>query len=501
MTAFIGIDIGTFESKGVLVRENGTVLATAARPHKMLVPQPGWAEHRPDADWWSDVTSISRQLLADSGVPASEVRAVGLSAIGPCMLPLDRDGRPLGNAVLYGVDTRAAREIDELGTRIGAERLLRNCGNLLTSQSVGPKILWLRRNRPELYERARWIVNSTTYLVRRLTGETVIDHYSAAGTAPIYDIEGRCWNADLARGIIEPERLPRLVGTTDIVGQVTREAAAESGLAEGTEVIAGTIDAAAEAFSVGVHGPGDMMLMYGSTIFTIQVTDKPVRDGRLWYVPWIIDGLHASAAGLSTSGTLTHWFREQFARELPVSEAMPTLARDAAAIPPGADGLIVLPYFSGERTPIHDPHAKGVFFGLNLTHTRAHLFRAVLEGIACGVRHLIEPYVEADADPRRLVAVGGGTRNAVWLQAISDITGRTQELPERTIGASFGDAMLAAIATGAATLDDVRAWNPIAGTARPDASLRSLYDRQFAIYRALYDRTRDLMADLPLGPG
>ncbi len=498
MTAFIGIDIGTFESKGVLVREDGQVLATAARPHKMLVPQPGWAEHRPDEDWWDDLVAISRQLLAESRVPPAEIRAISLSAIGPCMLPLDDRGRPLCNAVLYGVDTRAAAEIEELGAAMGEERLLRDCGNLLTSQSVGPKILWLRRNRPDLYQRARWIVNSTTYLVQRLTGEVMIDHYSAAGFAPLYDIAGRCWNPELARGIIEPDRLPRLVPTTAIVGGVTRAAADATGLAEGTAVVAGTIDAAAEAFSVGVHAPGDMMLMYGSTIFTIQVTAGPVRDGRLWYAPWIIDGLHASAAGLSTSGTLTHWFREQFARELSTAEAMPTLARDAAAIPPGADGLIALPYFSGERTPIHDPRAKGVFFGLNLTHTRAHMFRAVLEGIACGVRHLMEPYVEAGEAPRRLVAVGGGTRNAVWLQAVSDVTGRAQELTERTIGASFGDAMLAAIATGTATLADVRAWNPPVGAARPDEALRPLYDRQFAIYRALYDRTKDLMAELPL---
>ncbi len=498
MTAFIGIDIGTFESKGVLTREDGQLLATAARPHRMLVPQPGWAEHRPDEDWWDDLIAITKQLLHEARISAAEVRALGVSAIGPCMLPVDADGRPLCNAVLYGVDTRAAAEIEELTARIGAERLLRDSGNLLTSQSVGPKILWLRRNRPEIYDRAARIVTSTTYLVQRLTGEAVIDHYSAAGFAPLYDIAGRCWNSALAQGIIEPERLPRLVSTTSVVGEITHAAAAATGLLVGTSVIAGTIDAAAEAFSVGVHAPGDMMLMYGSTIFTILVTTNPLRDGRLWYAPWIIDGLHASAAGLSTSGTLTHWFREQFARELPPAEAMPVLARDAAAIPPGADGLVALPYFSGERTPIHDPNAKGMFFGLNLTHTRGHLFRAVLEGIACGVRHLMQPYAEAGEPPRRVVAVGGGTRNATWLQAVSDVTGLVQELPERSIGASFGDAMLAAMATGAATLDEVRRWNRKTGTAEPNAALRSLYDRQFAIFRALYDRTKDLMAELPL---
>ncbi len=497
MSAFIGIDIGTFESKGVLLDECGRVLANAARPHRMIVPQPGWAEHRPDEDWWDDLTALTRALLAESRCPPAEIKAVGVSAIGPCMLAVDANGRPMGNAVLYGVDTRATAEILSLTQRIGTEALLQTGGNLLTSQSVGPKILWLQRNRPEVFERAAHIVSSTCFLVQRLTGEVVIDHYSAAGFTPLYDVAARSWTDRLAPGIVDIARLPRLAGTTEIVGQVTRSAAEATGLAVGTPVIAGTIDAAAEAFGAGVQKPGELMLMYGSTIFTVLVTSEPVRDGRLWYAPWIVDGLHASAAGLATSGTLTHWFREQMARELPPPEAMSILAQEAASISAGANGLVVLPYFSGERTPIHDPQAKGVFFGLNLTHSRAHLFRAVLEGISCGVRHLMEPYHDIGAPPRRVVAVGGGTRNKVWLQAVSDIGGFGQNLPQQTTGASLGDAMLAAIAVGAATLDDVRGWNPDAGRVAPDPALRQLYDRQFGIYRQLYELTKSLMAEYP----
>ncbi|HTW26953.1 MAG TPA: FGGY family carbohydrate kinase [Acetobacteraceae bacterium] len=498
MSTFLGIDIGTFESKGVLVSDQGQVLAQAARPHRMLVPQPGWAEHRPQQDWWDDLAAISRELLDKTRVPPAEVKGVGVSAIGPCMLPVDADGHALMNAVLYGVDTRAVAEIEELTRRIGTEALLRECGVTLTTQSVGPKILWLRRHRPEIFARTAKVVNSSTYLVQRLTGECVIDHYSAAGFAPLYDIARREWSDALAPDIIPLDRLPRPVPTMAIAGGVTAAAAAETGLAAGTPVIAGTIDAAAEAFSIGVHEPGDLMLMYGSTIFAILVSRAPIRDARLWYVPWIIEGLHASAAGLATSGTLTHWFRDQIGRDLPHDQAMPLLAQEAAAAPPGAEGLVVLPYFSGERTPIHDPRAKGVIFGLNLTHTRAHLFRAFLEGIAFGVRHLMVPYAEAGEPPRRVVAVGGGTKNAVWLQAVSDIGGIAQSLPRVTFGASLGDAMLAAIATGAATLEQVRGWNPEAGMARPDPALKPLYDAQFGIWRGLYDRTKELMARLPV---
>src|SRR5215211_2437613 len=182
MKAYLGIDIGTFESKGVLVDGAGEILATAAKPHRLIVPQPGWAEHRPREDWWDDFTYISRKLIADSGISSSDIGAVACSAIGPCMLPVDAAGEPLMNAILYGVDTRAAAEIDELTARIGEDVLLERCGNALTSQSVGPKILWLKRNRPELFARTRRVLTSTSYLVHRLTGSFVIDHYSAANS-------------------------------------------------------------------------------------------------------------------------------------------------------------------------------------------------------------------------------------------------------------------------------------------------------------------------------
>jgi xylulokinase len=176
MNHYLGIDIGTFESKGVLVDSAGRIVATAAQPHKMLVPQPGWAEHRPLEDWWGDFTSISRRLVAESGVAPSSIKAVGASAIGPCMLPVDAEGTPLMNGVLYGVDTRAAKEIEELTEAIGEDVLIARCGNALTSQSVGPKILWLKRNRPDVFARTAKILTSTSFLVHRLTGRFVIDH-------------------------------------------------------------------------------------------------------------------------------------------------------------------------------------------------------------------------------------------------------------------------------------------------------------------------------------
>lgn len=486
----LGVDIGTFESKGVLVGDQGQVLATATRPHKMLVPCAGWAEHDADRDWWGDFVIIVRELLTISDVKPEQIAAVACSAIGPCMLPVDVAGKPLRNGVLYGVDTRASAQIDALNKQIGAARIMATCGNALTSQSVGPKILWLREEEPEIYARTAKVLTSTSYLTWRLTGDYVIDHYTAANFSPLYDVNRLDWTADLAPGILPPGKLPRLMWSSEIAGHVTPQAAAETGLAVGTPVTCGTIDAAAEALSVGVMAPGEMMMMYGSTIFIIQVTAAPLRDPRLWYAPWLFPGHHASMAGLATSGTLTHWFRDQFARELPGDSAFAQLAAEAEASPKGARGLLCLPYFSGERTPIHDPQAKGAFFGLNLTHGRGDLYRAAIEGIAAGTAHVLEAYGDLGASPRRVMAVGGGVKNAAWLQATSDFAGVAQVLSEKSLGASYGDAFLAALAVGRVEAGDIARWNPSVGHVTPEAV--PAYARQYPLWKQLYTQTRDI---------
>ncbi len=491
---FLGIDIGTFETKGVICDAQGRILATSSRPHKMHVPKPGWAEHRPEEDWWRGIVDTASTLFSKCDVKPSEIAAIATSAIGPCMLPVDRAGHPLMNAVLYGVDTRSAEEIQELTSLIGEKSILEFNGNALTSQAVGPKILWLKRNRPEVFEQAASIVSSTTFLVQKLTGNCVIDHYTAANFVPLYNSNTQKWDDSLCGELIEIDRLPQILWTCDIAGAVTAEAALETGLAEGTPVTVGTIDAAAEAASVGVIAPGDLMVMYGSTMFFVTVTSERICDARLWYAPWLFPTEHSSLAGLSTSGTLTHWFRETFASELERGAAFATLVEEAASSPPGAKGLIMLPYFSGERTPIHDPNAKGCIFGLDLTHTRGDIFRAMLEGIAYGTRHVFETFAETGAKPGRLQAVGGGTKNNIWLQATSDISELDQTVREITLGASYGDAFLAAVAIGAVERDRIKEWNKVSRTVR--AAPNQVYEAGYEAFRELYERTRDLMRRL-----
>jgi len=496
MSYTLGVDIGTFESKGVLVDAEGGIVAQAARPHEMLVPRAGWAEHNADEDWWGDFVFIIQKLLAGSRVDPRAIKAIGCSAIGPCMLPVDMDGNALMKGVLYGVDNRAAAEVDELTADIGEDILLARCGNALTSQSVGPKILWLKRNHPELFARTAKIHTSTTCIVNKLTGRAVIDHYTAAGFSPLYDIETLDWTSDLTDKILDLDMLPDLLWSTDIAGAVTSQAAELTGLAAGTPVLTGTIDAAAEAISVGVTSPGEMMIMYGSTIFVIMPTSERVADPRLWYAPWLFEGQHASMAGLATSGTLTHWFRDQFAKELSREEAFPVLSHEAEASPPGANGLVMLPYFSGERTPIHDPFAKGTLIGLNLTHTRGDIYRAMLEGIALGTGHVVETYRDAGATPEKLFAVGGGTKNNVWSQTTSDVTGMPQTLRKHSFGASYGDAFLAAVAIGSAKLRDIEHWNPVETKTVPDLSVSKLYEERLEQFKALYENNKNMMRSL-----
>ncbi|MEM1351315.1 MAG: FGGY-family carbohydrate kinase [Pseudomonadota bacterium] len=490
----IGIDIGTYETKGVLVDATGKVHAQAARRHEMIVPQPGWAEHRPEEDWWGDFVYVCRALLTESEAAPEQIKAVACSAIGPCMLPVDASGTPLMNGVLYGVDGRAEAQVRALTERIGEEKIIARCGNALTSQSVGPKILWLKQERPDVYAETSYVLTSTSFLVQRLTGEIVIDHYTAANFAPLYDVERQTWVDDLADDILSLGKLPRLLWSNEIAGHITETAAAETGLSAGTPVTAGTIDAAAEALSVGVDQPGDMMMMYGSTIFIILRAQSKVTDPRIWYAPWLFEGEHASMAGLATSGTLTHWFRDQLARDLEPADAFPTLAKEAAESPPGANGLLMLPYFSGERTPVHDINAKGAVFGLNLTHTRGDIYRALIEGIAFGTRHVTETFAELGQSPARLLAVGGGTQNALWLQATSDITGIDQIVCKKTVGASYGDAFLAALALGWVAREDIARWNPPAHiiTAKRDEK----FDSSYTMFRRLYEQTKDIARGL-----
>jgi xylulokinase len=479
---FVGVDIGTGSSKGVVVDAGGTILATAVRPHATSSPQPGWFEHDADAVWWGDVASILRELLETSPGP---VAGVAVSGIGPATLLTDAADTPLRPAILYGVDTRSEPQVARKSATLGDDAVLAAAGNLLTTQAVGPKLDWIAENEPEVWAAARRVYSAPGWVVRRLTGAYTLDHYSASASDPLYDLHAQQWWDRGWEGFDRLER-PDLAWPGDIVGQVTAAAAEVTGLPAGTPVVAGTIDALAEAYSVGCRDAGDTMVMYGSTMFLLQTVAAPAVHTGLWATVGRTPGTFCSAAGMSTSGLVTSWFAEL------TGEPFATLISEAREVTAGSEGLLLLPYFAGERTPIFDPQARGAWVGLSLRHGRGHLYRSVLEAIGLGVRHNLTTMSDAGASPRRLVAVGGGTREDLWTQIVSDATGLPQDVPTVTVGASYGDARLAAEATGI----DTSAWNPVARRVTPDPSTRDVYDLLYGEYLKTYSALAGTMHTL-----
>lgn len=488
----LGIDVGSSSTKAVLTDLSGQVLASATSEHRMSFPQPGWAEHDADDVWWSGVAAVCQSLFASGKYAGADVAGVGVSAVGPCLLPLDADGQPLRPAILYGIDTRAKHEIAELSVLIDPAELLSFSGMNFTSQAIGPKILWLKRNEPDVWQRASMFTTASSYVVYRLTGEHVIDRHTASHFMPFFDLQGLEWSGRHAELVASPTKLPRLAWTHEAAGTVTAAAAAATGLVAGTPVNAGTIDVMADAVSAGVTDTGDLMLTYGSSISFILLLDAPKPDPRVWMTAGAFPGTFALSAGMATSGSLTRWFRDELAPGTSFSQ----LFEAASEVAPGSDGLLFLPYMSGERTPLHDPDARGVVAGLSLNHTRDHLFRAALEGVAYGIRHNLEVFESIGARIDRIVSVGGGTTGGTWVQIVSDVSGHAQSVPQPALGAPIGSAFLGGVAAGVLEWADLSDWESPSAVVEADSNRRAVYDNHYANFLKLYTDTADVVHDL-----
>lgn len=481
----IGLDIGTGSSKGILAQTDGTVLETQIVRHETSFPKPGYAEHDADSVWWNDVIQIIRALTSKA---KGEVRAVTLSGIGPVVQPADENGLPLRPAILYGVDTRSSAEIEEMTEKYGRAQILEWTGNDLTSQSAGPKVLWVKKNEPEIWAKTKKLFMAHTYCVYHLTGAYVLDHMAASLCDPFYSPFTTDWIPEVANDVAPDLELPELKWSNEIAGYITESASRLTGLKPGTPVAVGTIDAFAEALSVGVRNYGEVMLMYGSTMVAVQISEKPLVSPNLWSCSGLLKGTYNLSGGMSTTGSLTTWVKDL------VGSDYDTLTKEAADVPPGSNGLITLPYFSGERSPIADPFARGLICGLNLTHTRKEIYRSVLEATGYGSRHLLDEVKNSGGNATRYVAVGGGTAGDVWPQIMSDIIGITQLIPKVTVGASYGDALLAAMAIGEAQEDTV--WNTIEREITPNPEAHEAYNELYQIYRDLYPQTAESMHKL-----
>ena len=357
---FMGIDIGTFSSKGVVTDEKGGIVVQASVPHGMENPRPNYYEHDAEAVWWHDFCLLSNELLRTSGLAADQIAAVGASTLGCDCVPVDENCRPLRKAILYGIDARAGDEVEELTRYYGPEQVQKLFGRPMGSGDIAAKILWLKNHEPEVYAKAHKFLTGSSYIAAKLTGNYCIDRYLAyASFRPMYAMDGSI-REELCAPVCRPDQLARAQTVTDPAGYVTAQAAEETGLAQGTLVITGTGDSCAEAISAGVIKNGSMMLQFGSTLYIYCCTDHLIEDDRIRGTTFTIPGTYTIAAGTNTAGTLTKWYRDNIFPDLQRIEeaggrnAYAAMAELADGVPPGSDGLITLPYLAGERSPINE---------------------------------------------------------------------------------------------------------------------------------------------------
>jgi xylulokinase len=437
--AVLGVDVGTTAVKAAVVAADGRLLGSGSVEYPTSYPRPGWVEQDPE-DWWGASCSAIRGALDDAG--RREVAAVCVSAQAPTMLALDGSGRPLGPALIW-MDRRADDECTRLRDELGEETVRRITGNRIDPYFVTPKLLWLREHEPQLFARARAYIQVTGYIVHRLTGELTLDREHAS-LLSLRDLERDEWSEPLCAAVgVHPEQFPRLVEGDEVVGRVTAAAAEATGLPAGTPVTGGTVDGAAAALEAGVLDEGQAAEMTGTSTVLIFPSSRPRSEPALVAMRHAVRGRWLLLGAMVASGGSLRWLRDLLGER-----SFDALTAEAEQEPPGAGGLVFLPYMMGERSPIWDSDARGVFLGLTLASGRGALVRAVLEGSAFAARHNVEVARAAGIAVDELRSVGGGARSRLWGQVKADVIGVPVLVPEASIGAPFGDAALAAVAAG-----------------------------------------------------
>ena len=505
---YMGIDIGTFESRGMLIDEHYQIAADCSARHTMENPRPGWFEHDAEKIWWGEFCSLSRSLIREAGIDPADIACVGASTLGTDCLPVDENCRPLRPAILYGIDARASEEIRWLTEYYGEERAHELFGHPICSGDTATKILWIKRHEPQVYEKTFKFLTGSSYLTAKLTENYVIDQFLAKGSfRPLYNADGSV-NEENCRLYCRPDQIAAAAWSTDIAGGVTEKAAEETGLCPGTPVITGTGDSTSEAISVGLVEPGTAFFQYGSSMFFYYCVDRflddyhspngngSIKGGKVFTVP----GTFCIGDGTNAAGTLTRWVRDTFYREELAAEASggenaySVMAREAAEVPAGAGGLIMLPYIYGERSPIQDPDAVGMLFGLKGSQTRKEINRAALEAVGYSTYQHLLLFEEMGVPTTSVITAGGGTKNRAWMQIVADMAGIPIRIPQPYQCSSFGDAMLAALGDGALeSFAALREALPEGTVICPNADNHEYYKKHYPLYRELYLRNRDLM--------
>ena len=502
----LGSDIGTTLTKTVLIDLEGREIASASSEYGVIHPHPLWAEQWPGV-WLDAYVETVRQVLEESGARPDQVLGVGVSGLyGGSGIPVDASMEPVRPCIIW-MDRRATDEVAWIREHVDVDELFDITGNGIDTYHGFTKILWIRRNEPDLWERVHKFLTPQGFIIQRLTGEIAIDQSSAGNIGGVFDLRARRWSEPSCERLgIPVELLPeRIVESNEIVGSITAEAAALTGLAAGTPVVSGGIDAAVATLSAGAFDEGDHVAMIGTSMCWGVIHEGASVSPRLVSMPYVAYPSKKvyTFGGAATAGALARWFRDEFGQpetaraEKEDLDAYRLLDEEAARIRPGSDRLVVLPYFMGERSPIWDSDAKGTILGLTLSHTRAHVYRALLEGVAYALRHNIEAGREIGlrlGDTCTLV--GGASRSPLWRQILSDVTGYPL-VATKGSEAALGDALLAGVAVGVVDcFERIKSWLTYEEPTTPNTANRETYDRLYSVYKSAYPRLQELMGAL-----
>ena len=502
MNYLMGIDVGTTGAKVLVIDEKGQVVASATKEYPLAIPRPGWAEQDP-ADWWRGTVEGIREALARSEIKPGDIKGLGLSGQMHGSVFLDSQNQVLRPAILW-CDQRTAEQCETI-TRTAGEKVVveETCNPVLTGFTA-PKIQWLKENEPETYRKVKKILLPKDYIRFLLTGEFATEVSDASGTS-LLNVKERRWSQRMLAALeLSEDQLPQVFESPEVSGKITAEAAQATGLQQGMPVVGGGGDQAAGGVGNGIVRPGVVSSTTGTSGVVFAFMDQPKLDPQLrthTFCHAVPGKWHVMGVMLSAGGSL-RWYRDALAGE-EVAEAArrgidpyELITQEAAQVEPGSEGLIFLPYLTGERTPYPDPHARGVFFGLSLRHGRPHLIRSIMEGVAFGLRDSLEILKELDLEIEEVRASGGGARSQLWRQIQADVNGCELSVINVDEGPAFGVALLAGVGAGiyASVEDACDRTIRVVGRTQPGFEQVELYNRYYGIYRSLYPSLRDHFA-------
>lgn len=479
----LGIDIGTSACKVAAFDENGTVLAQSNQPYQVYYPESGWVEQNAQ-EWWDAIRTGIREVLSADGVSAEYIKGIGVDGQSWSAIPVDRERNALCNTPIW-MDTRAREICERVKEEIGQDTIFKVAGNDFLPSYVTPKLLWFRDERPEIFEKTYKFLQSNSYIVMKLTGNMSQD-YSQCYGIHFFDMSKLRYDEELAKRMgLSKDLLPELYHCDEIVGEVTREAAEETGLKVGTPVVAGGLDAACGALGAGVYQAGQTQEQGGQAGGMSICTDRALPHKELILGTHVIPGLWLLQGGTVGGGGTLRWFKQEFGEGLSFDQ----LTAEAEGVAPGSDGVVFLPYMAGERSPIWNPDAKGVFYGLSFDKTRGHMIRAVLEGVAFSLEHNLRVAAQTGAVVDTLNAMGGASNSVLWTQIKADVTGKRIQVPTSDTATTLGAALLAGVGCGVYRdyEEAVGRTIHITRVQEPNPANREVYDRSMELYLQLYE--------------